>query len=431
MEDKVILLVLFNNNILRTNLRGYESYICDTDVACNLIYTSAKYFGDKDKSINVTKEDLDAIFKAEYNKDSEELFLWEEVKNSNISDISAIEPAVIRRIKQQIKDYFLAEAFDNDVYDREKLEELYDVLSRLSNLELDVDSSVEDIAFDNTDELVDIYSSKNKEGIKFFDNRISDTLSTKSFDYGTVNVITAAPGNGKTMLIMNQAVYAASQGYKVLHLAIGDLTRKQVIIRLLAIITKIPMQQISMLNKEQFKKFVVKAQNKYKDIFSNLSCKCILPNTLNSVEIVKLIKKEQETKNIHFDQIAIDYDGNIETVISSLNNNTNKSGKSMYYEGSEMYNLFSQFAKQNETVVWVLSQPKIAYWNQDKIPLEGLNDSSKKQHIADFIMSIGRKVKDEPQVTFFISKNRNGESNKSFYSKVDGSTQTFEPINEW
>lgn len=430
MDDKIILLLLFNNNVLRTNLQGYESCICESDAACNLIRLSTKYFKEKTQSLNVTLDDLDAIFKAECKTGSEELKLWEEVKSTNISDLSLIEPAVVKKIKTQLKDYFFAQAFDEDTYDRQKLEELYDILAKLSNLDIN-ENVIEDVDIDNIDNCVDIYSSKNKEGIKFFDERISDTLSSKAFDYGTINVITAPPGNGKTMLIMNQGIYVAGTGKHTLHLAIGDLTRKQVIIRLLAIITKTPMQQISMLSPEQFKLFIIKARQKFPTIFEHFHCKCILPNSVNGIELLKLIRKEQDRLGIHFDQVAIDYDGNIETSISTNRKNIDKDNKSMYYEGADIYNLFAQFAKENETVVWMLSQPKIQFWGNEKIPLEGLNDSSKKQHIVDFIMSLGKKIPDEPKVTFFISKNRHGENNKTFFSTMDGSTMSFEQIKTW
>lgn len=430
MEDKIILLTLFKNNILRINLQGYEDCICTTDAACNLLDTCYKYFYEKTKSLNMTMEDLDAIFKAEYTQGSEELLLWEDVKTTNISDVPTVEAAVVKRIKLQLKDYFFAEAFDEDNYDRSKLEELYDVLAKLSNLDVDEDV-VEDVSLDNIDDCVDIYSSRNKEGIKFFDERISDTLSSHAFDYGTINVITAPPGTGKTMLIMNQGVYVASTGKHTLHLAIGDLTRKQVIVRLLAIITGNSMQQISMLSPEQFKQFLLKAKQKYSTIFEHLHCKCIIPNAMTGVEILKLIYKEQDKLGIHFDQVVVDYDGNIETSVSTNKKNTNSKEKSMYYEGSDIYNHFAQFAKQNETVVWMLSQPKITFWGNEIIPLEGLAESSKKQQISDFIMSLGKKIKDEPKVTLYISKNRHGNVDKKFYLNQNGENQTFTVINAW
>lgn len=430
MEDKVILKVLFNNSALRANLIGYESYVCQSDIACSLIETYIKYFNNKQKIQKTTEDDIDTLFKTAYKEQSEELLLWEEVKKLDLSDIDIIEPVVIKNIKSQIKDYFFAEAFSEDNYDKAKLEELYSILSKLDNLKLEEENIVEDISFNDLSSLSEIYSSKNDDGLKFFDERISDTLSTKHFDYGTINVITAPPGNGKTMVILNQSIYVANQGKTSLHLAIGDLTKKQLLIRILAIITEKPMQQISLLGVEKFGEFVKRAANKYPEIFKNLKCKTILPNTLNGLDLIKLIEEEQKTKNIHFDQIVVDYDGNVETAISSHRKNTDSS-KTMYYEGADIYNNFAAFAKKNNSVVWMLSQPKIQYWGSEKIPLEGLNDSSKKQHIVDFIMSIGRKIQTEPKLTFYISKNRHGESNKTFYAQMDGSTQVIKPIKSW
>lgn len=231
---------------------------------------------------------------------------------------------------------------------------------------------------------------------------------------------------------MNQGVYVASTGKHTLHLAIGDLTRRQVIIRLLAIITKNSMKQIAMLSPEQFKAFLTKAKFQYNTIFEHLHCKCIIPNAMTGVEIIKMIESEQAKLNIHFDQVVVDYDGNIETSLSTTNKNNDKNNKTMFFEGADVYNNFAQFAKQNETVVWMLCQPKISYWQCEKIPLEGLSESSRKQHIADFIMSLGKKDKDENKVTLFISKCRHGESNKTFYLTMNGENQTFTPItNKW
>lgn len=434
MEDNVILLVILNNTILRKVIltENYEGYIFSTETAENLLLSCKRYVKE-DMTKALTQAELDTIFSSDFREESDELVLWNDVKNLDIPDISFIEPAVIKQIKIKIKDYFLAEAFEEDNYDRAKLDKLYDTLSKLSNLDSDEENIIEDLDLSSEDACVETYASRREEGIKFFDERISDTLTSKCFDYGTLNVLTAPPGSGKTMIILNQGVYVASQKKHSLHLAIGDLTKRQLLIRLLAIITSKPMQQISMLNPTQFRKFIQKAKEKYPDVFSYLHCKCIIPNAMNGVELIKFVEKEQLRLDIHFDQVVVDYDGNIETSLTSNRaiHSGNQQSKTMYFENADVYNNLVSFAKRNRSVVWVLSQPKISYWKDDRVPLEGLSDSSRKQHIVDFIMSAGKKIKDEPQVTLFISKNRNGESNLVFYSEMDGSTQQLKPITSW
>lgn len=427
MDDKVILLSLFNDNTLRTSLIDYIYYICSTDSASALLKKCVKYFSEPTKSLKMTLDDLDTILSAEFEPDSEEANLWKEVKATDISDFDVIRPAVIKYISQRLKECFLAEAFTDDNYNLDKLEDLYRLLGSLNNNQ-EAEQQSENIDLSDIDSCCESYEEK-RDGVKFFDERVSDTLSAKQFDCGTINTIVGSPGKGKTQLILNQHVYVASQKQHTLHVAIGDLTKRQLILRILAIITSKSIQQISLLNSKQFKEFMTRAREKYADIFEHLHCITMMPNTFTGLEIIRHIEDLQKKKGYNFKQVIIDYDGNIETDISTNKKKSkDEESKSMYYSAADIYNNFSAFAKRNDSVVWVLSQPKIQYWSVEKIPLEALNDSSKKGHILDFCMSIGRKDISEPVVTLYISKNRHGESDKTFKLKTIPECQKFEPM---
>lgn len=433
MDDKSILLLLFNNNVLRTHIIPYANYICSTDAASHLLETSVEYFKEPSKSLKVTLDDLDILFKSKFDRTSEELELWEDIKNLDISDFDILESVIIEYISKRLKEYFFAIAFSKDDYDYDKLEELYKLLNNIKN-STDNDKLTEDILLDNIDDCCSVYNnSDSSDSVEFFDTRISDTLATKHFDSGTINVIMGAPGKGKTQLILNQGIYVASQKKYSLHIALGDLTKRQLILRILAIVTGKSIQQISALSPEQFKSFMIKAKNVYTDIFHYLHCKTCLPNVFTGMEIIRQIEDMQKANNVHYTQIAIDYDGNIETDLSSTSKNRTKNdeSKSMYYSGADIYNSFTAFAKKNNSVIWILSQPKIQYWSSEKLPLEALSESSKKGQIVDFCMSIGKKDVSENIVTFFISKNRHGSSNLSFKARTLGECQRFEPINNW
>ena len=432
MDDKIVLKLLFNNNSLRTCLLEYAKYVCSSDSASALLETSTKYFSEPTKSLKATTDDLDAIFKAEFDANSEELALWEEVKNTEISDYEVVETAVIKHISKRLKECFFAEAFTDDNYNLDKLEDLYRLLSKLKSCDNE-EQATEDIVLDDIEDCCNSCNNTTQDGVSFFDERISDTLSSHQFDCGTVNVIMGAPGRGKTQLILNQSVHVASCNKYTLHVALGDLTKRQLILRLLAIITNKPIQQLSLLSPEQFKKFMLQVKQKYSNVFSHLHSKVCLPNVFTGLELIREIEDLQKQRGVHYTQIVIDYDGNIETDLSSTSRSKTKNdeSKSMYYAGADIYNSFVSFAKRNNSVVWILSQPKVQYWSVEKIPLEALSDSSKKGHIIDFCMSIGKKDVTEDTCTFFISKNRHGEANKVFKSKQIGATQTFEKIESW
>ena len=177
-------------------------------------------------------------------------------------------------------------------------------------------------------------------------------------------------------------------------------------LRILAIITGKSLTQLALMTNEQFKNFLMRAKSENPVTFKHLHCELIAPNTMTGLEIIRLVEDKQKKKGIKYTQVVIDYDGNIETDLSSTTKSKLKDNesKSMYYAGGDIYSNFNAFAKRSGSVVWLLSQPKPQFWNNEKLPIESLNDSSKKQHHLDFIMSIGFKDVTEPQCTFFISK---------------------------
>ena len=432
MDDKIVLNLLFHNNALRACLYKYLKYICNSDTATLLLETSTKYFNEQTQIQKTTLDDLDAIFKSEFDAESKELELWNEVKNTEFSDYNIVESAVLKHISKQLKEYFFAEAFTEDNYNLDKLEDLYRLLGQIKSCNTE-EQETEDVILSNIEDCCNSYDNSNQDGVGFFDSRISDTLSSKQFDNGTVNVIMGSPGRGKTQLILNQGVYVAACGKYSLHIALGDLTKRQLILRILSIITGKTIQQISLLSPDQFKKFMEQAKQRYANVFKYLHCKVCMPNAFTGLELIREIENMQIKNKVHYDQIVIDYDGNIETDLSSTSKRKTKDddSKSMYYAGADIYNSFVNFAKRNDSVVWILSQPKVQYWSVDKIPLEALSDSSKKGHIIDFCMSIGKKDPTDDIVTFYISKNRHGEVNKVFKSRQDGSRMAFDPINDW
>lgn len=434
MENKYILSTLFRNIELYSSVQKHLNYICTDDAASNLlsVYNKKLYthITELEQGKNFSYDDLDVVFSSTFESTSKELELWHEVKKIDFSDIDLIQSQVVNSICNNIKEYFFAKAFSEDNYDLEQLEELYATIAEIQNSVTMSTENTEEVLLEDIDKCCSSLTSQKTEGVTFFDSRVSDKLAAKQFDCGTLNVIMGAPGRGKTQIILNQGVHVASQGKYTLHIAIGDLTPRQLILRLLAIITNKPIQQISLLDTEQFNQFMLKTKQENSCTFEHLHSIVCLPNTLTGSELIKKIEAMQKRHNVHYTQVVIDYDGNIETDLSSTSKKYKDDSKSMYYAGADIYNSFVSFAKQNQTVVWILSQPKVQFWSNEKIPLEALSDSSKKGHIIDFCMSIGKKDITEDLCTLFCSKNRHGEANFTFFTRQLGSTQRFEPKTE-
>ena len=79
----------------------------------------------------------------------------------------------------------------------------------------------------------------------------------------------------------------------------------------------------------------------------------------------------------------------------------------------------------------VASQPKISFFNEEIIPLDGCGESSQKQHIIDLLITIGKPGKlDAPLGIMYIPKNRDGWANKKIWLYLDGSKQTMTSIGQ-
>ena len=137
-------------------------------------------------------------------------------------------------------------------------------------------------------------------------------------------------------------------------------------------------------------------------------------------QLIAEIIKMQMTHNVHFDQIIIDYDSNLKPASDS-----------MYDSGGEIYDKLRAFAEKNSSVMLVASQPKINFYNQEVLTLESASESSRKQHIIDMMITIGRPGKLQcPVACMFIPKNRNGLANKKVYVYINGGTQKVQEISE-
>jgi len=118
--------------------------------------------------------------------------------------------------------------------------------------------------------------------------------------------------------------------------------------------------------------------------------------------------------------IIIDYDENI-----SKDDEDN-----IYESGGLIYNKMGMFAVENHSVVFIVSQPKPGYWNQEIIPLEAAAESSKKQKIIDTMITMGKPFRSSSVGSLFIAKNRRGEVGSIIRIKMNGANTRIEAITQ-
>jgi len=261
-------------------------------------------------------------------------------------------------------------------------------------------------------------SSDSPVAIRFFIDSVNAYFQYKALIPGTLNMITAAPGRGKSTLMINQGVSTAQQGYRVLHIFLGDMSKYDGLLRYLSCISGVATSKLVDMSTADLSKFVQKYN--MTGVLSLVDVLTYAAGELTVGQLIEEITMLQKEQHKHYHMIIIDYDENL----------TEEDSENMYKSGGQVYNKLALFATLNKSVVWVVSQPKPEFWSKEIITLEAAAESSKKQKIIDLMMSMGKTSKDSAVATLYLAKNRRGEDCKIFRLKVDGATARIIHITE-
>lgn len=166
------------------------------------------------------------------------------------------------------------------------------------------------------------------------------------------------------------------------------------------------------LNESQLKDLIEGTGFSCNNCFSNIDICEYAVGELTIDQLREEVFLYQKMKDVHYDVIIIDYDGNLRPT-----------GDSMYESGGEIYNKAKNLAEVNNSVVFIASQPKREFWDKELIPLEAAAESSKKQQVIDMMITLGRPKGNTSGIRFlYVPKNRRGEENKNFKIKMNGNS---------
>lgn len=217
---------------------------------------------------------------------------------------------------------------------------------------------------------------------------------------GTVSMVVAPPGVGKSTFLAREAIAAAQNGHKVYMIVLGDLNPLDMLARCVCIYLRISMDAF-MRNPEKFHE-----DPRVRRLFENIQVRCVGAYELTIDEIYR--DATSRKKSFDYDMILIDYDGNVKSKESTL-----------YQEGGIIYGKMDQIAKHTGAVLITACQPKQEFWESGILTLKSAGESSKKQHVADLIVTLSRPTF-VPVGTLHIPKARRGRSGQSHYVAYAG-----------
>lgn len=256
--------------------------------------------------------------------------------------------------------------------------------------------------------------------IQWFLPELNNLMNHKALIPGTLTMVSAAPGTGKTLFLVNQAIQATKDGFTSLHIFLGDLNKYDADMRYLANYSQKKLSDILNMSIEEQQQLQRDLNNigETKDALSKCWLHPLPSGTYNVQQLCNEILSMQLKYDVHFDQIIVDYDANIKPDTDS-----------MYDSGGIIYNYLREFGIKNKSVMIVASQPKITFYTQELLTLDSASESSMKQHIIDTMLTLGRPGRvNAPISLLYVAKNRNGIGNKQIPVLIEGAKQQIKVI---
>lgn len=208
---------------------------------------------------------------------------------------------------------------------------------------------------------------------------------------------------GKSLFCMQESARFLCDGYKVLYVAVGDLDQKDFVTRLSSMICNIPMDETNTNTREAWNRM----NNTVGEKLKNFKLLGFDPGTITIDQLGKYFEEVDKSKGKEnyfekYDIVVLDYDTNF------------LSSNDMYAKGEEIYNKAAAWSKIFK-LVFIVSQPKTAYYDCEIIPQAGLAESSRKPQILDVIISIGKHPTSVNNIGFInIAKIRRGGAKRHF-----------------
>ena len=235
-------------------------------------------------------------------------------------------------------------------------------------------------------DLIDYYSA---DGYKSRYDFINNSFTCGGYVPGQIVQVVAAPSVGKSLFLQGEAVNFIEQGKRVHYLTLGDLNELDMAIRMTCMMARQPKRVIE--------SDILGFYDLYRNKFSNYLGLTVVPSGYVKVsEYVEWMIQMADS----YDILMIDYDSNF----------ARDPNLSMYDAGGDTYDMLTRLTRLGK-LVFVASQPKISYFGEEKLPLDAAGESSRKQHISDMIITIGRRWDAGMRMGYFnIAKSRRGDN---------------------
>ena len=353
--------------------------------------------------INVASNASDVVSPEEFLISLKELKLPAPVMNDLYNDFSKvkdIDDDLLERIKGIVKNIVA------DEYIKEKqltVSDPVDYLNAMQSIDLEDlfslnlnEDLIREVDFDKID--VSIVDEMMASAVSSFYSGYNQSSPFNGYLTSQLILVSGAPGSGKSLFLINEARWQIKEHHrKVIYFAIGDLNEADFLIRIAAQELKIPMSNIPYDLKNNLHSLIRAIPE-----IGELKLVFIKPGELSPKNFMSYLKEKKYLEN--YDTYIIDYDSNF------------LGDENLYKKGDEIYSELVKISSLPNKLVFVASQPKQFAFNSEEFGKDGIGESSRKIHIPDIIITIGKcPFSVNPVGTIFICKNRRGNVLRTKY----------------
>jgi intein/homing endonuclease len=202
-----------------------------------------------------------------------------------------------------------------------------------------------------------------------------------------------------TMFMLNEVVFMAQQGFRVVWAALGDMKPSDMLLRVSTIVNNITLDE-AVADPE---KYVTTPA--VLEVFNNIHFAFYAAAEVSANELVNNI--------LSIDPMIFDY----QIVVIDYDDNLASEYDNMYMEGANAYAEFTRLSnkKDDYKLVFVGSQVKQDLWEEEILPERCVAQSSAKQARVDMMLCFNRNKRNPNIGTFNITKQRRGKLLKGKY----------------
>lgn len=299
----------------------------------------------------------------------------------------ADQKLAIHSIAEFIRDYKIARAMERVIAKKSKN---YNEVIEAAGFTITSEEYINLADRDNRKKIMEEDFVNPDKIVKSSFSLINTYTQYKGYKPGDILVVAATSGLGKSTFLCTEGAHFIRNGKKVYHLILGDMSRTDCIIKYTANLTKTHVDKIT----ENFLLYSDKIEEELNHLY--------IPRdvSVGTQKVDEIISNAKGVKQqFDFDIMIIDYDGNIAPEFQD-----------MYQNGGAIYNKLKSFATKENIIILTASQIKSEYQDKELIPMNAINESSKKQHPMDFILGLGRNDKCKKVGTLNLAKVRRGRN---------------------